>query len=189
MENEILEIIAIDESGITSLIGHSVYAFIHIHIRDYVEISKFIIQIEKDLGLDYIHRHDMSWDIRLKLAKKISHVNFKINAVIHINPIYPDKALELSLVRMFSQMKHSHKIFIDGKKSRQYNSKINRMLKMKGLKIYKVKFVNDISEPTLRLADFVAGSIRSHLDHPTNKKAEIIYKKLESRIENLYKIK
>jgi hypothetical protein len=189
MEDELLEIISIDESGITALTGHSVYAFVHIRIKDYVSISQFIIKTEKELDLDYIHRSDMSWDIRLKLARRLVCLNFRINAIVHKNPIRPDNALEQSLIKMYAQMKHSYKIFIDGKKSRHYHSKINRILKSQGDKTYKVKFVSDTSEPALRLADFVAGSIRSYIDHPENKKTEAVYRTLKCKIETQQKIK
>lgn len=189
MNKELLEIIAIDESGITSLKGYSVYAFVFISVRDYVSISQYIINIEKELKVNYIHRHEMTWDLRTILAKRLAILNFKIEGIVHKNPINPSKVFESSLVLKISEINHAYRIFVDGHQSKRYEEKIKKALKKHGLQNYRLKFVNDLSEPIVRLADFMAGSLRSHLNNPENSKSEIIYKILESKVRFIHKTK
>lgn len=189
METELLEIISIDESGITSKTGYSVYVFIFIKIKDYVSISKNIIQIEKELNLDYIHRNEMSWKIRHRAAQKLQSLNFTVRAAVHQNPIIPDIAFKASLIHVFIEINHAYRIFVDGIKNKEYKTQINKLLKSKNMKTYKIKFVSDKTEPTLRLADFIAGSIRSFLDDTDNTSAELIFKTFKHKIITLDKIK
>mgnify|MGYP000042855975 CR=1 FL=1 len=189
MEEKTLEIISIDESGISGTTGHSVYVFIFIHLKDYVSVSNHIIQIEKELKLGYIHRNEMSWRLRNKVARKLQILDFTVQAVVHQNPIFPDIAFKSSLLHILTDIHHAYRIFIDGNKNREYKTQINKLLKSKNLKTYKIKFVNDISEATLRLADFIAGSIRSFLDNPDNTDAGTIFKTFEHKIIHIHKTK
>lgn len=189
MEKELLEIIAIDESGITSLKGYSVYAFVFISVRDYVSISQHILNAEKELGLDYIHRTEMSWDLRLKIAEKLSILNFKVEAVVYENPINPRNFLDLTLILKISNMNSAYKIFIDGRQSKRTIERNKKLLKKNGFKGYQIKFVNDISEPLIRLADFMAGTIRTHLNNPNHIKSKNIYRMFKSQIRDIHKTK
>lgn len=189
MENELLEIIAIDESGITSFKGYSVYAFVFIQLKDYVFISQYILKLEQELGLDYIHRHEMSWTTRLKIIEKIKLLNFTVEAVAYQNPINPLKCLNLALILKISKINSAYKIFIDGRQSKKYIEKNKKILKVQGLKNYQIKFVNDASEPLLRLADFMAGSVRSYLNNPTYSENKKFYIILKSKINHIHKTK
>ncbi len=64
-------IIYIDESGIISKTGHSVYVLVYIECFNQSNISEDILKIEKDLNISYIHWVNMSKNIRMKLAKKL----------------------------------------------------------------------------------------------------------------------
>ena len=122
MENELLEIIAIDESGISALRGYSVYTFVFILKSNSSKISEYIVRFEKEAGLDYIHRQEMSWKMRYKLAKKLSLLEFEIRAVAYENPILPDKSFERSLIYLITKINNTHQIIIDGKKNKQYKT-------------------------------------------------------------------
>lgn len=189
MEKDTLEIIAIDESGISSKIGYSVYAFIFIPIKDYTSISNHIIRIEKELGIDYIHRSEMSWKLRMQLAYKLIFTDFKVHVVTYTNPVLPDKTLIHSIFHVFSKIKHVDKILIDGKRSKIYKSKIKKIFKNHIIKTHRIKFIDDTSEPILRLADFIAGSIRSYLDDSKNIHAKNIYQTFKNKIATIYKAK
>ena len=60
----------------------------------------------------------------------------------------------------------------EGESSKKYENKLKSLLKNKRIKVYKIKFINDKNEPLIRLADFMAGLIRSYFD---NKNTDNVY--------------
>jgi hypothetical protein len=70
------KIIYIDESGISSKIGHSVYVSLYIEFNINVDVSIRLVEIEKQLKISYTHWTEMPWKLRLKFAEKIKDLDF-----------------------------------------------------------------------------------------------------------------
>jgi len=188
MENK-KYIIYIDESGISSKTGYSVYVCLYVEFNDYLYLSQKIIDIEKELKISYTHWTEMPWKFRLKLVDKVKILDFKVKAVFCENPTIPDILFE-SVLRSILNYNHDIvKIFIDGKKSKFYKKYLKKVLRDCGLSVSNIKTVNDKNEPLIRLADFMAGLIRSNLDDVNNLKVLNIIKLLKSKIIELYKAK
>ncbi len=178
-------IIYIDESGIISKTGHSVYVLVYIECFNQFNISEDILKIEKDLNISYIHWVNMSKNIGMKLAKKLKDLDFEYKYVLFDNPISQNKALENVFNRLLKSENNIFKIIIDGESSKKYENKLKAVLKNKGIKVYKIKFVNDKNDPLLRLADYMAGLIRSYFDKK-NKDNTYIYDLLRHKIKIPY---
>ena len=87
--------------------------------------------------------------------------------------------------RLLKSENNIFKIIIDEESSKKYENKLKAVLKNKGIKVYKIKFVNDKNDPLLRLADYMAGLIRSYFDKK-NKDNTYIYDLLRHKIKIPY---
>lgn len=180
MENK--KIVYIDESNILSKTGHTVYVGVYIEYLNKGNINHEIINTEKDLKILYTHWVDMTWKIRLKFADKIKNLDFSCKISIYKNPINQEKSFENFLYTIIKSKDDIYRIIIDGKKSRGYEDKLRLILKNKGLKFNKIIFVNDKTEPVVRLADFLAGMYRSYLDNKSDKNTKI-YNILKNKVK------
>jgi hypothetical protein len=180
------KLIYIDESGISSKIGHSVYVCLYVKFDNYINILGKIIQIENQLKISYTHWTDMPWKLRKKFAEKIKHLDFEVKAFIYTNPILPDLGLKHSLFE-FVKYDNVKSIFIDGKKNKSYEKELKALLIDRGVKIYSLKIIDDKKEPLIRLADFIAGLIRSHVN-TSDKDSLYMFDLLKDKV-HLHKVK
>lgn len=182
MENK--QIVYIDESNILSKTGNSVYVCVYIEYINKENISQKIKSIEKDLKISYTHWVDMPWKLRLRFADKIKNLDFNCKIVVYKNPINQSKILEYFLLKVVKKEDIVYKIIIDGNNGVKYERTLKSFLRYKGVKVYKIKFVDDKNEPILRLTDFIAGSFRSYLDNRSKNNAHI-NKVLKNKIKIL----
>lgn len=180
------KLIYIDESGISSKIGHSVYVCLYIELYNYAYITNKIIEIEKQLKISYTHWTEMPWKLRIKFAEKIKDLDFQVKAIVYENPILPDKALKFSLLK-FVKGNNVKNIFIDGKKNKGYEKELKGLLIKRSVKIYGLKIVDDRKESLIRLADFIAGLIRSYIN-TSDKDSDYMFNLLKNKLD-LHKIK
>lgn len=166
MENK--QIVYIDESNILSRTGNSVYIALFIEYLDKDNIGQKIENIEKDLKISYTHWVDMPWKLRLRFTDKIKDLDFSCKIVVYKNPINQKIILENFLLKVLSSRDNIVNLIIDGKKSKAYENKLKNLLNIRGIKVYKVKSLDDKKEPILRLADFTAGLNRSFIDDKNN---------------------
>jgi hypothetical protein len=182
MENKY--IVYIDESNILSRTGNSVYTAVYIKFLNKDYLSQQIQDIEINLKIPYTHWSDMPWKIRLKFAQKIKSMNLLCKIIIYKNPIVQENILEDFLPKVIEVEDDLFKIVIDGNKGKDYELKLKRLLKEKVLKSHKVIFMNDKNEPLVRLADFMAGLLRSYIDNK-NIENDYIYRLLKDKIKIL----
>ncbi len=182
LTNKSKYILYIDESNILSKIGHSVYVGVYIRYLNKNILDKSILEIEHNLNIPYTHWTDIPWKLRIKLAQKIKNLDFECKIIIYKNPIVQNKALENFLLKITQNDDNLFKIIIDGKKSKKYTYNLRNILKDKGLKFNKIKFIDDKREPIIRIADFIAGFYRSFLDNK-NKDNIFIYSLLKHKIK------
>jgi Protein of unknown function (DUF3800) len=182
------KLIYIDESGISSKIGHSVYVCLYVEFNHHQYISNKIIEVEKRLKISYTHWTEMPWKLRAKFAQMIKDLDFEVKAVVYKNPILPDVVFELALKTLLNKEENVIKISIDGKKDKSYKKYLKKLLRSYGLEVNNIKMVNDKNEPLIRLADFIAGLIRYNSDNSDNNKTGEIFKLLKSKIIELNQI-
>ncbi len=175
-------IVYIDESNILSKTGNSVYVAVYVLCADKDVFSQKIIETEKDLNISYLHWVDMPWKLRIAFAEKIKRLNFTCKVITYKNPIHPERILKDFLFEVISCDSSIFRIIIDGKKSKRYVSKLKTVLKSKGIRLNKIIFRDDKSEPIVRLADFMAGMCRSFYDNQ-NEQNSHIYKLLRHKIK------
>lgn len=174
----------IDESNILSQTGHSVYACVCIEYFDKEKISQKIKDTEENLKISYTHWVDMPWKLRSRLAQEISGLDFSCKIVIYNNPINQKDILMNFLIKVAGSEEGAPEIFIDGKQSKIFKVKFKTLLRKKGIKVYGLSFVNDKTEPLIRIADFIAGLYRSYLD-TDNKESVFIFNLLKHKIKIL----
>lgn len=175
-------IVYIDESGILSQTGHSVYVCLYVKYLDDYIISQKILDIEKNLNIPYSHWVDMSWRIRIRFAMKIKDLDFTCKIFVYINPINQKDILKDFIVNVIKFEEDVFKIIIDGRQGKKYEKELKLYLKNKGIKVYKIKFKNDKNEPLIRLSDFIVGLYRSYLDNK-NDNNSYIYNLLKHKIK------
>lgn len=164
--------IYIDESGIIAKDGHSVYVLVYIDYLNESRIGEKIFKIEKDLKISHIHWVSMSNKVRIRVSKKIRHIDFSCEYVVYKNPISQRTALQNVLIELLKSQNKIFKIIIDGESSRKNENALKSVLKNRGIKVYNIVSINDKKDSILRLADFMAGLIRSCFD---NKGRDNIY--------------
>ena len=76
------------------------------------------------------------------------------------------------------------KIVIDGKHPLWYQRRIKSGLRRKGITVKKLRMASDESAAGLRVADALAGLIRSHYDKPTELTASL-FRLLQTKITAL----
>ena len=177
-------LIFIDESGIHKKENHSVISFVYVCIEDAENLEDKIEKIEKDLNITNFHWSDFGskfgWQIRRKFLERINRLNFTFKIATIKNPIYFPATFKYCFEYLITEKK-IRKIIIDGKKPRWYEKQLKKALRDKGVSVKKIKTSNDKSSAGLRLADALAGLIRSHCDNPTETTKDL-YKLLENKI-------
>jgi hypothetical protein len=175
-------LIYIDESNISAVVGNSVYCAILIFYCDRDRIGEEILYLENKLNINYLHWVDMPWKLRIRFGEEIRKFDFMCNVIIYKNPIKQDSILEDFLPKIFDINKDVYKITIDGKKNNKYIHKLNNKLKNRGVNFNKIIFTDDKNEVLIRLADFMAGLIRSYVDSK-NRNNTYIFNLLKHKIK------
>lgn len=184
MENKNAYIVYIDESNISNNSGHSAYVSVLVLHIEKDEINRKLLFIEKELNITHAHWVDMPRRLRIKFAKKIRNLKFDCNVSLYKNPIYPESVLENFMSNILNTDNLILKVVIDGKKSVSNISKFRKRLKSRGIIINCLLFIDDKCDPSLRLADFMVGLIRSHVDNK-NIDNEYMFNLLKHKIKIL----
>lgn len=172
-------VIFIDESGIHKQTDHSTTAVVYVETKNLEKLEKRILEIEDDLGIKVFHWSDERWLMRNKFLSRIVNLDFKVKVAIFKNPVYPNKMMEIVFNHLITE-KEISRIFIDGKKPKQYERMLKKILRDKGASVKKLRTVRkEDSQPGLQLADALAGLIRYHVDNPQKKDAKRWFKRLQ----------
>lgn len=161
--------------------GHSVHVSLYIEFNNRLDLSNEITKIEKQLKISYTQWTEMPWKLRLKFAEKIKDLDFEVKALVYSNPILPEAGLRISLFE-FAKDSGIASIFIDGKKNKGYEKELKALLRNRGIKVYDLRIIDDKKESLIRIADFMAGLIRSYTDF-SNKYSIFIFNLLKDKIE------
>ncbi|HZM64578.1 MAG TPA: DUF3800 domain-containing protein [Candidatus Saccharimonadales bacterium] len=175
-------ILSIDESGTHRQNGYSIVALICITDHDALyKLDQQIVALERSIGTTNFHWAYKGWPFRRDFVNGLAALDFSIRLIQLPNPVKLDQALAETLPYVIPE-KRVERLFIDGKKHKQYVRTLKKILRDKNITAKKIKTVNDDAYPTIRIADAVAGVVRYYLDNP-NKEAAKLYKAIESKIE------
>jgi disulfide oxidoreductase YuzD len=160
-------LVFIDESGIHKKVDHSSFVLVFINLTNQVLINNQIEAIEKELKIKPFHWADFGskagWSIRKEFIKQVSTLPFTLKYIIVNNPIKPQKMLQQAL-NLLLEERIIYQVIIDGRQPRWYAEQIKLSLRMNGISVKKLRIANDQAFPALRLADALAGLIRSYYD-------------------------
>lgn len=159
--------IFIDESGIHKKVDNSSFVIVYISLKDEGFISARIEQIESKLKIMPFHWSDFGskagWLIRKAFIKRISDLPFTFKYIIVKNPVKPREMLFYCLSYLLIE-KDIKKVVIDGRQPKWYEKQIKHLLRSRGISVKKLRTANDRAVPALRLADALAGLVRSYHD-------------------------
>jgi hypothetical protein len=173
--------IFIDESGIHKNVDNSVYVLVYIEIDNYDFLNKEILKIEKDLKIKEFHWAETVWVVKEKFINRVLKLDFKVKIAVLDNPINPQLKLEQILAHMLIE-KNINYVYIDGKKPKWYERKIKNILRSKSFSVHKLKTIKSSQYPCIRIADMVAGLVRSFYDSKNLNKIEKYYMRLINKI-------
>jgi hypothetical protein len=148
------------------------------------DLDRQIEELEKVIGTTSFHWAVKGWPFRRDFVNGLKDLDFTIRLAQLNNPIKLDQTLEEVLPYLMPE-RNIERLFIDGKKHKQYARTLKKVLRDKGVTVKKLKTVNDGSYPSIRIADAVAGATRYFLDNP-NKEATRLYKVLEAKTEFIH---
>lgn len=178
-------LVFIDESGTHRQSGYSVIALVCVSNTDALErLNDNVLSLEQAIGTTYFHWADRGWPFRREFVQGIAKLDFTIRLAQLTNPIKLDQSLVDTLPYLLPE-RTIDRLFVDGKKSKQYVRTLKKLLRDKGISVKKLKTVNDTSYPAIRIADAVAGTYRYYLDRQ-NKRANSLYSMLEPKVEFIH---
>ncbi len=175
-------IISIDESGTHKSDGFTIIVLVCVADSNALhELNSRIEHLEQAIGTTSFHWATKGWPFRHDFVQGLGKLPFTVRLAQIANPVKLDRALEEVLPYLISE-RHIERLFIDGKKHREYTRAFKKVLRDKGITVKKLRTVDDKAYPTIRVADAVAGAVRYYLDTP-NKKATELYRVIEPLIE------
>lgn len=178
------QVIFIDESGIHKEVGHSVIVLVYVIFKNIEGVEQRIIEIEKELKIKPFHWKEQRWKIKKSFLSKIVGLPFEVKVFVLKNPINIHQETENALRHLITEKKIK-KIIIEGNKPKWYELKIKKVLRDKGISVNRLRSARGTSFPGLRLADALAGLIRSYFDKPMDENKKF-YQLLKKKITALF---
>ena len=171
----------IDESGIHKQTDHSSIALVYVTCEDAEEVAHRIVEIERRLGIKAFHWAEYNWKMRVRFLEAVHGLPFSVKVSLVRNPVDVPQWFEFSVAHLIIE-RNIRKVVVDGKKPKWEERRLKKVLRDKGVAVKKVRIVNDESEPCLRLADALAGLLRSYLDNPSGSNAQKLYALYQNKI-------
>ena len=173
--------IYIDESGVGKKDGISTIALVYLHFEDIEKVDKAVVNIERKMKIQYFHWAHAAWNVRKQFITAISKESFFAKVAIIRNPFIGSLDLERTLINLIVE-KDIEIVTIDGKKSKSYERKIKKILKLRMIQMNKLRTGNDHGYPALRVADAIAGLVRYVNEHKNVKDAVNLYNLIQMKI-------
>lgn len=129
-------------------------------------------------------RTDEKWEKREKFIEQLLKLDFTFKVAILKNPVKLSKDLEEVLKHLVIE-ENIRKIVLDGRKPKWYNQRLKKLLRDKGVSVKKIVTIRkNESSPGVRVADCLAGLVRTHFDNPDS-----LASKLYSKLKKANKVK
>ena len=173
-------VVFIDESGTHKQDGHASVAVVYVEVKNKEKFESDLIKIEKDLRIAYFHWADERWFMREKFINKISMLDFIVKVAIFKNPSNPGSMIE-AVFRQLITEPTLRKVVIDGKKPKWYEQKLRKVLRDRGIQVWKLKTVRSTGDVGIQLADAIAGLVRYCFDNPKEELAQNLLNKLQKK--------
>lgn len=158
----------VDESGINRGSGFSVFCLITCNTDFSQELNESVTRIEESLGIEPFHWRLHHWKIKVAFLQQVLKIdNWRGVAVVVNNTDFNYLRLEKILKEALLGL-DVNRLYIDGKKTKNYTNTFKKSLKDAGLNLSKLKLVTSHSAAGLRLADAVAGLFRLKFDGKAN---------------------
>jgi hypothetical protein len=164
----------IDESGTNKPNGQCVFVAILIESEKLDSVSKIVEAAEASVNAETFHWRGKSSLLRAEFVRRISLANFLVCFVCFGNPLTDYGAALESLVITSCVNLNIRKIIIDGRKGKTYEKHLKKALRDKGISTRKLKTAADEAYPGLRVADALAGLIRTHANKPTSQTNDLM---------------
>ena len=178
-------LVFVDESGTHRQHGYSVIALICVaDSQTMEELDKDVLMIERVIGTTDFHWAYKGWPFRREFIQGIAKLTFTIRLAQLTNPIKLDQELINTLPYLLPE-RNLERLFIDGKKGKNYERSLKKLLRDRDITVKKLRTVNDAAFPCIRIADAVAGAARYYLDNPS-RQATQLYQALEPKIEFIH---
>lgn len=180
-------VVFIDESGTNKQEGHATTAVVYVQVLNKEKFEADLTKIEKDLRIAYFHWADERWFMREKFLNQASEVDFIVKVAVFKNPAHPQQMIEAVFKQLITEPM-IRKVIIDGKKPRWYEQKLKKVLRDRGIEVWKLKTVRSTGDVGIQLADAIAGLVRYCYDKPDKELAQSLLKKLQKkqRIAGIY---
>jgi len=172
--------IFIDESGTHKDIDHSTFVLVYVAVNDYQTLERKVQALEARLRRGAFHWKDTVWKVKKEFMEEALSFDFRIKIAVFRNPINTGAALELALTHMIVE-RDITEIFIDGKKPKKYARVLKKSLRDKGIRVSKLRTVNDEQFAGIRLADMAAGLSRSYFDNKNLNKITPYFERLQKK--------
>ena len=164
-------LIFIDESGVHKEVDHSTFVLAYIESEHYDILDKQICKLEEELKIDYFHWSETTWKVKEEFLDQALKLDFKAKIAVVKNPVHPSQEIERAMIYMLIE-KNIRNIYIDGKKPKWYERNIKKVLRGKNMSVRKLRTVNARQYAGIRLADMIAGLVRSYFDGKNISKIE-----------------
>ncbi len=172
--------IFLDESGTHKNTGNTSVVLVFVTSTNLETLNSGVIEIENQLGIKYFHWTEYSWKFKEKFLRGITHLPFSLKVLVFKNPFswdHYEKALRYAGIDDGMDV-----LIVDGKKPRHFRKEYKKILRSHGIVLKKLVLGNDRAYPALRIADFVAGLMRSYSENPSQLKVKKMHDLLRSKI-------
>ena len=174
--------IFVDESGTNKSSGVCVFAAVLIDLEKLPALDELVMAAEKAAKVRSFHWANAPWPVRETFIRTVTKGDFIVRHQLSKNPLrnFWD-ALESTLITATEGIA-VQRVVLDGRKDKSYERRLKKVLRDKGLSSKTLRTANDESYPMLRVADAVAGLIRSNANKPTEQ-TQALMKSLAKRMK------
>lgn len=173
--------IFIDESGVHKSIDHSSVAIVYLEVTNYSTFEQSVLEIERRLNIQTFHWAETAWPVKKQFLDAVLKLEFFVKVAVINNSTTFSKDLETIFLHMIVEP-NIRAVYLDGKKSKRYERTIKKVLRDRGISVRKVRTVNDSQFAGIRVADMVAGLVRTVADGKKLPRMQPFYLRLKSKL-------
>jgi hypothetical protein len=164
----------IDESGTNKPSGQCVFVAVLIEAHKLADVSDMIEVAEGLSKTNIFHWRGKPPAVREEFITLLSRIDFVARYVVLNSPLknYNDVLKDLLISSCLGI--NMTKIIVDGRKSKSYERHLKMVLRSNGVSTKKLKTAADEAYPGIRVADALAGLIRTHSNRPTATSVKLI---------------
>lgn len=171
----------IDESGVHKTTDHSTVAVVYLAVDNYDAFESAVRSVEERLKLSSFHWSETAWPVKRQFLDAVLNLKFEAKVAILKNPATLSKNLETVLLHMIVEP-DIRAVYLDGKKSKRYERTLKKVLRDRGISVKKLRTVHDEQFAGIRVADMVAGLVRTVADGKNLQRLQPYYDRLKKKL-------